>query len=295
MKARHAAIVAFAAIASTAYCQSFGTAPVAPSVSPPPLIPPQQQVAVAPGSVPVPAQLAQAGETSITLKSAALTATLNASRITVPLGEKLTVTAPDLSNLQLGPVQWYKDNQKLAGATDRVLIIDSVKASDAGVYVANYAGNVPLGLQFPTLILAVGPTPRFLALSARALVGPGEATFITGFTVTGSQAKKVLLRAIGPTLATFGVKSPLAQPTLQVYDQQGKLYANAYVYPAVVGGPTYEQDLADALAKCGAFALPANTKDVQQLRPFDAGNYSVHVSSADNSTGVVLVEIYEVP
>jgi hypothetical protein len=54
------------------------------------------------------------------------------------------------------------------------------------------------------------------------------------------------------------VTNPLRAPVLRIYDAGGKLYEYAYTYPAVVGGPTYESDLADSLARA-AFtpALPS--------------------------------------
>jgi hypothetical protein len=87
----------------------------------------------------------------------------------------------------------------------------------------------------------------------------------------------------------------LRAPVLRVLDASGRPYENGYVYPAVVGGLTYEQDLADSLARCGAFPIPRGTRDVVVMMPFPAGLYTAQVTSADSGSGSVLVEIYEVP
>lgn len=211
------------------------------------------------------------------------------SNVTVPSGERLIVTAPDF-----GPVQWTLNGQPIAGATDRVLVIPAVTPADAGSYVATYQDQPP-GRTSQSLVLAVGPTQRLANLSTRAQVGAGENTFIGGFAVTGPSHKKIILRAIGPTLSEFGVENPVAEPVIAIFDERGKPYTNSYVYPAVVGGPTYESDLAESLAKTGAFPLPPGTKDVVEMRPFIPGGYTVHVSSRDGSPGIVLLEVYEVP
>lgn len=215
------------------------------------------------------------------------------AQVTVPEGEYLRISAPEIGIAENTPtpVQWTKDGQPISGAKAATLVFDSVTASDAGVYVANY----DQGRSSQSLILGVGPTQRLVNLSTRAQVGAGENTFIGGFVVTGAQTKKVILRAIGPTLSQFGVKHPVAQPVISIFDQNGKPYENGYVYPAVIGGPTYESDLAESLRKAGALPLPEGSKDAVEMRPFLPGSYTVHVTSADGSPGVVLLEIFEVP
>jgi len=80
-----------------------------------------------------------------------------------------------------------------------------------------------------------------------------------------------------------------------VLDGNGRPYENAYVYPPVVGGPTYESDLAESLARTGAFLIPSGTRDAVVMKPFVPGSYTAQVTSADGSAGTVLLEIYEVP
>jgi hypothetical protein len=54
-------------------------------------------------------------------------------------------------------------------------------------------------------------------LSARATVSDGY-PLITGFVISGSGQKSVLLRAVGPGLSGFGVSSPLAAPRMQIFN-----------------------------------------------------------------------------
>src|SRR5262249_26487593 len=66
-----------------------------------------------------------------------------------------------------------------------------------------------------------GNSPRFVNVSARNRVGTGDDILIAGFNVTGTGAKSLLIRAVGPKLATFGVTGFLVNPKLEVYNEAG--------------------------------------------------------------------------
>ena len=76
-----------------------------------------------------------------------------------------------------------------------------------------------------------GPPPFVAAaeklanISTRVSVGTGDNQLIGGFIVTGTQPKKVIIRAIGPSLDQFGIGTALADPTLELHDQTGALIA----------------------------------------------------------------------
>jgi len=128
--------------------------------------------------------------------------------------------------------------------------------------------------------------PRMINLSARNRVGTGADILIAGFSVSGTGTKQLLLRAVGPGLAAFGVGGTLADPLLQLFDGAGnRLAAN----------DTWDAALAPTFASVGAFALPAGSKDAAMLATVSAGQtYTVQVSGADGGTGEALVEIYEI-
>ena len=60
-------------------------------------------------------------------------------------------------------------------------------------------------------------------ISSRAQVLTGQNVLIAGFIIGGTQAKQVVVRAIGPSLATSGISQPLADPTLELHDANGVL------------------------------------------------------------------------
>lgn len=254
----------------------------------------------APPAAPEPARLAElapsTGETSITLDLGFGIRFVPPSRVTVPVNERLKITAPDMG---AGFTYiWTKNGRAIAGApSGNVLVLERVGSADAGTYACLFSTPATLPQSSQSLVLGVGPTDRLLNLSTRGQVGPGgDQGLVSGFVVAaGAQAKKLIVRAIGPSLSLFAVPNPLRQPVLKIYDASGRVYENGYAYPPVVGGPTYESDLADSLARAGAFPIPAGTRDAVVMMPFLPGTYTAQVTSGDGSSGAVLLEIYEVP
>ena len=131
------------------------------------------------------------------------------------------------------------------------------------------------------------PTTRLTSLSARDQVGTGDNILIAGFVITGNVSRTVLLRGIGPTLTRYGVNGVLANPQLQVFQGNTLLAQNDDW-----GG---DATLAAVAAQVGAFDLDAASKDAALLLTLPPGIYTALVSGVGNTTGVALVEIYEVP
>lgn len=208
------------------------------------------------------------------------------ARVSVPTGERLQLRPLEMNTAG----QWYKNEKPMANATDLLLTIPGATLDDAGTYYFQSQD----GLTTQLLRLTVGPEQRLLNLSTRGRVGTGEQTLIVGFVVGGISEKKILLRAVGPSLAKFGVSGFVREPVIAIYDSKGQLYQNDYVYAAVVGIGKAE-DIADATKKTGAFPLLAGSKDAVDVRPFAPGAYTMHITSKDGSDGVVVAEIYEVP
>jgi probable HAF family extracellular repeat protein len=125
-------------------------------------------------------------------------------------------------------------------------------------------------------------------LSARAQVGAGAQALIAGFVISGNTPKTFLIRAIGPTLAGFGIADALPDPRLTLFDANG---AAMQVNVGWGGAPW----LYDRFAQTGAFWLPANSKDSAIVVTLPPGTYTAQVDGASGDTGTALVEIYAVP
>jgi hypothetical protein len=125
-------------------------------------------------------------------------------------------------------------------------------------------------------------------LSVRGTLKAGG-TFITGFAVSGDSPRKMLVRAIGPSLAQFGVGSALPDPRITLYRDQTPLASNE---DWSVGQDAAK--LAATAQRVGSFALLEGTRDAALLLTLSPGNYTAHITSADPSrSGVVLAEVYD--
>jgi len=131
---------------------------------------------------------------------------------------------------------------------------------------------------------------RLVNLSARSAVGTGGDILIAGFVVTGS-TRAVLVRGIGPTLAVFGVEGAITDPRLQVYDSANRLVAENDNWSAAANSA----NIAATARSVGAFALTDGGKDAALLLTLPPGAYTAQVSGVNATTGVGLVEVYEVP
>jgi hypothetical protein len=133
---------------------------------------------------------------------------------------------------------------------------------------------------------------RLINISTRGEAGAGENVLIGGFIITGNAPKTVLVRGVGPGLAAFGVGGTLADPRLRVYGPSG-LVAENDNWSTVAAEATAT---AAAGTQTGAFALVSGSKDAAVILTLNPGAYTAQVSAADGtSTGVALVEIYELP
>ncbi len=130
--------------------------------------------------------------------------------------------------------------------------------------------------------------PRLVNVSARTFSGTGNNVLIAGFAVAGRNPKNVLIRAIGPSLTQFGVDDVLADPKLELFDhKQASIQQNDNW-----GGAS---TLTSAFDSVGAFRLDAASRDAALLISLQPGTYTTQVSGVGDTTGVALVEIYEVP
>ncbi|MBL9213179.1 MAG: hypothetical protein JNL92_22140, partial [Opitutaceae bacterium] len=131
---------------------------------------------------------------------------------------------------------------------------------------------------------------RTVNLSTRARVGTDDRVLIGGFVVSGAAHKRMLIRAVGPTLTAFGLAGALADPVLTLYAGTQVIAANDR-WSADPAAPA----AATAGNRVGAFALPANSEDAALLITVAPGAYTVDVRGKGGSEGIALLEIYEIP
>ena len=124
------------------------------------------------------------------------------------------------------------------------------------------------------------PAPRSLAnVSTRLRVQPGEGALIGGFIITGSSSKTVVVRAIGPSLPLAGA---LADPTLEIHDSTGALIAS---------DDNWNSDRAHVL---NTGLAPNDEHEAVVVVSLPAGAYTAVVRGAGDTTGIGLVELYDI-
>ncbi len=134
--------------------------------------------------------------------------------------------------------------------------------------------------------ISTAGAPRLVNVSARSLAGSGEDTLIAGFVVSGTGTLRLLIRGIGPTLASQSVSGALADPELRLFSAAGVIAAN----DDWSGDPA----LRTAFVQAGAFDLPADSRDAALLVTLPAGVYTAQVTGKAGATGIALVEVYVV-
>jgi hypothetical protein len=124
-------------------------------------------------------------------------------------------------------------------------------------------------------------------LSARTQLAAGD-TLIAGFVISGTADRAVLIRAIGPGLGVFGLGGTLADPRLELYAANGKMFENDH----------WTSEIAAMFLRVGAFTLVSGSQDAALLVSLPPGAYTAHVrgnGAGAITAGVVLLEIYDVP
>ena len=130
---------------------------------------------------------------------------------------------------------------------------------------------------------ATPPHPAHsLNLSSRMLVLTGDQVAIGGFIITGSDQKQLLLRAIGPSLGQVGVPNALADPTMELHGPNGF---------TIVSNDNWK-DTQRAKIKATGLA-PTNDLESAILVTLDPGAYTAIVRGKNETSGVGLVEIYD--
>lgn len=176
-----------------------------------------------------------------------------------------------------------------------------------GAYTAQISSSTTnTGVALAEIYDTGGGASHLVNISARALIGNGANILIGGFVIGGTTDATLLVRGIGPTLGTFGISSPLASPILSVYDSSSNLVASNSTgwttqpglgSGAVLAGPnaTVVQPATPSIfSQVGAFQLPSGSADSAMVLTLPPGAYTAQVSGANGSTGVALVEVYQV-
>ena len=163
-------------------------------------------------------------------------------------------------------------------------------AGNAGTSTANWRID-DLAVTLTTGVGLTGPNSadsRLASLASRTRTANGDQTAIAGFSIAGTAAKPVLIRAAGPTLGALGVSGALAAPRLELYSGSTEIGTNAGWSTA-----TNAAAISSAAARSGAFAFAAGSADSAILTTLAPGGYTVLMSAGTGAAGVGLLEVYD--
>lgn len=161
-------------------------------------------------------------------------------------------------------------------------------ALSPGAYTAVVSGvNATGGIALVEVYDVVPDATRLINLSTRGFVGANDQTLIAGFVVGGNAPKTLLVRAVGPTLATLGLTTAVSDLAVEIVSAGTVLAANDNWSSTPV--------LTAATTAAGTFALTAGSKDSALIVTLAPGAYTVTVRSVNGASGIALAEVYELP
>ena len=135
-------------------------------------------------------------------------------------------------------------------------------------------------------------TDSFLSnISTRSLVQTGDDVMIGGFIVAPTESKRVIVRAIGPELSQYRIPNALLNPTLELHDHTGALIASNDNWQHTIIGGVITSDQTQAIRNSGY--APSDGRESAIIAELPPGNYTAIVRGVNNTTGVALVEVYD--
>ncbi len=189
--------------------------------------------------------------------------------------------------------QWTFKGADIPGATHSYLTLYAVTPQQSGTYAVRATVDNQTFTSATAYLTVTGGAARMINFSGRAIAKP-MAPIVAGFVIAGDGAPRPwLIRGVGPTLARFGVTSPLPDPTLTLYRGTTHLIDNT--------GGILDADITELSRRVGAFAAETGpifvpewrTKESALAQPLTTGAYTANVQSASNESGPALVEVYD--
>lgn len=142
--------------------------------------------------------------------------------------------------------------------------------------------GTPSGINLINDLVSLPTTPMLVNISARGSVETGDNVLISGFIVTGSDSKQVIIRALGPTLTSFGVPDALQDPVLQLHNATSMMMLND-----------------DWQSAANASQIPMNYRspDIREsalMTTLPPGSYTTVLSGKNTTASNGLLEVYSI-
>ncbi len=175
-----------------------------------------------------------------------------------------------------------------SGATAQV--DGTPQRTNSGVIPTSVDGSHTLTLSSATLLTPAPPSEVAANIATRLPAGTGQNLLIGGFIIQGSGPKRVLIRGVGPSLNAI-LAGTLQDPALELHDGTGALIAsNDNWRTTQLGGLITADQAFDIL---GTGISPTSETEPALLATLNPGAYTAIVKGTNNTTGVALVEVYD--
>src|SRR4051812_29355956 len=208
-------------------------------------------------------------------------------------GDDIRITGPNGFDVPAAVIMVSAGNHFVTATYAIIPPGGSWDSSDNGTYAVNMQPNqvfdmlgnpVMAGTLGSFTVTISGPPPapaQLLNVSTRLRVQTGENVLIGGFIVTGNASKKVIARALGPSLANFGLTGVLQDPTINLNGPGGSIASN----------DNWKDTQQTAIQASGL--APADDHESALIATLSPGNYTAVVQGKDQTTGLGLVEVYD--
>jgi hypothetical protein len=188
----------------------------------------------------------------------------------------------------------WRDSQEAVIKADGLAPTNDLEAAiDAnlppGAYTAIVRGNTgtpQAGIcLFEVYDLETAVPAKLSNLSTRAFVGTGNNVVIAGFVLGNNQGNdRIVVRGLGPSLSSFGIANTLADPTLELRDENGIL---------LTADNDWQDDPVQAAEITADGLAPSNTKEAAIAATLPPGLYTAILAGLNNTQGVGTVEVYD--
>ncbi len=204
-----------------------------------------------------------------------------------------SVTKPEINAIcaRLGLMQAVYFGPILYPSFNAGSALDLPLGSGAYSFVSRGVGNasgVCFTEVYPYDFTGAAPGKLF-AGSTRGRVGIGSDVIVAGFSITGNSSLKVLIRGLGPSLATYGVTNCITDPQLELLMSRDSV-ENAWINDDWAG----DAEIAAAMRKLGMSEWDAKSKDAAMLARLAPGAYTVLLRDRGGSGLEGMIEVYVV-
>ena len=180
------------------------------------------------------------------------------------------------------PANFFHAEQTYTVEINFVKVVGNGAGVSGSVGLAGFVSSTRIVISTSSRV----PISGVANLSTRGMVGTGDNVLISGFVITSTDSApmRVVLRAIGPTLAASHIAHPLADPVLSLFDAQNP--------PHLIQSNDNWRNTPSAGLITAAGLNPRNDLESAIIRDLPPGPYTAVVSGKNNATGTGLTEVY---